>query len=84
MGFYNFIIDEKKSSILAIFIVSMVLAICLFPIWPYLVKLAIFYISFYFLVFMFIFYVIRLIIYYLFRLCGYEFWILPELFMNVP
>ena len=83
MNFYNFVIEEKRGWWKAVLIVFLVLAICLFPAWPYIVKLTVFYLSFYFLVFIFFFYIIRLIIYYVFRLCGYEFWILPELFINV-
>ena len=58
------------------------LLVCLFPLWPYSIKIVIFYLSLYALIFIGIFAIIRFIIYYICRLIGYEFWILPEIFDN--
>jgi len=52
------------------------------PLWPYKIKLIIFYISFYLLIFIFIFSLFRFLLYYICRLVGFEFWILPEIFEN--
>lgn len=56
--------------------------ICLFPLWPYKVKVIVFYLSLYALIAIMIFSIIRFLIYYFFRLFGFEFWILPEIFEN--
>lgn len=65
-----------------IIIIVLVLGLCLFPLWPYSVKIIVFYISLYLLIFIGIFSLIRFLIYYIFRLIGFEFWILPEIFDN--
>lgn len=65
-----------------ILIFTLVLLICLFPIWPYFFRLIVFYLSLYLLIIISIFTVIRFIVFYLFRLAGYEFWLLPEIFEN--
>ena len=82
MNFLTFTITPKKSRIFPMIIISLVLAICLFPIWPYKVRLIVFYISLYFLIFVGIFSIVRFLIYYFMRLIGFEFWILPEIFEN--
>ena len=73
----------KKSRILPIAVIVIILAICLFPIWPYHAKLVIFYVSFYALIAIFAFALVRFIIYFIVRLVGYEFWVMPEIFENV-
>lgn len=77
-----FTISKKKSKIIPTLIIASVLMICLFPLWPYQVKIIIFYLSLYALIFISIFLLIRFFIFYLFRLFGYEFWILPEILEN--
>lgn len=79
-NFLCFTLNPKKSRIWAFLLVFLILGICLFPIWPYFVKLCIFYISLYLLIFIIALSIVRFIIFYFFRLFGYEFWILPELF----
>ena len=75
-----FTITHHKSKWKPILIILSILVICLFPLWPYKLKLIVFYISLYSLIFMFIFSIVRLLIWYLFRLAGFEFWIMPEIF----
>lgn len=61
----------------------MVLAIaliCLFPVWPIIVKKIIFYISFYLLIALTGFTSLRIILFITFRAFGVEFWILPNFF----
>lgn len=60
----------------------MVLLVCLFPLWPFKVRVVVFYLSLYATIFILIFSLIRFLIYYVFRLLGFEFWILPEIFDN--
>ena len=81
--FFTFTVHPKKIKILPMIIIIAILSICLFPIWPFKLRLFIFYLSFYLLIAILLFSVIRLIIYILFRVLGYEFWILPEIFENV-
>lgn len=76
-------VKHKRSRIIPIALVVMILAICLFPIWPYYAKLIIFYLSFYLLIFIICFSIVRFAIYYIVRLFGYEFWVLPDIFENV-
>jgi translocation protein SEC62 len=83
VNFISFTVRLKRSKTIAIVLVILALCICLFPIWPYLVKLYVFYLSFYLLTFILFFSLVRLIIYFVCRLFGYEFWILPEIFENV-
>ena len=82
MNFLAFTITPKKSRIFPIIIISIVLALCLFPIWPYKITLVVFYISLYFLILVGVFSIIRFLIYYFMRLIGFEFWIFPEIFEN--
>ena len=63
-------------------IIGGILLLCLFPLWPYTIKLLVFYFSLYSLIAISIFSIIRFIIFYLFRIAGFEFWILPEIFEN--
>ena len=55
------------------------LLIMLFPIWPIAIKLAIWYISFYILVFLISLVIIRAIVWTLFFILGLDFWIFPNL-----
>lgn len=82
VSFYCFVILPKKRRIFPFLIVTMVLMLCLFPIWPYKVRVVVFYLSLYATIFILAFSFIRFLIYYVFRLIGYEFWILPEIFDN--
>jgi len=81
-NFLAFTITHKKSKWKAILIIVLAISICLMPLWPYYVKLAIFYFSFYLLIFILAFSLVRFLIYYVCRLAGFEFWILPEIFEN--
>ena len=83
MSFISFTVRPKRSKTYAVILVVLALCICLFPIWPYLIKLYVFYTCFYLLTFILFFSVVRFLIYFVFRLLGFEFWILPEIFENV-
>lgn len=82
VNFLAFTITKKKSRIWPTLMLLLVLIICLFPLWPLSIRLVVFYLSLYFLMFTLVFSIIRFIIFYVFRLFGYEFWILPEIFEN--
>ena len=70
---------EKKSYFWLWLIIVLILAICLFPIWPLEVKLGIWWISWILSVFMIGLIVIRLIIYLFFFIFGFDIWIFPNL-----
>lgn len=83
VNFFSFVHREKRSYWKPLVIILLVFIICLFPVWPFFMRLVIFYISFYLLIAIAIFSIIRLLLYYVMRLLGYEFWILPDIFENV-
>lgn len=60
-------------------VLGIIALVCLFPVWPMIIKKGIFYVSLYLLVFMTMFFNIRLVIYLFFRCFGYSFWILPNI-----
>jgi len=62
---------------------TLVVLVCLFPVWPDFAKLLIFYISLYLLYFLLGIMVIRLIIWALFRIFGKDFWLFPNLNADV-
>lgn len=80
--FYYFTLKIKKSMFWPLLVLTFIILICMFPIWPLQMRVVIFYISLYLLIIITVFAVIRLIIYMLFRIFGYEFWILPDFFEN--
>ena len=61
-------------------IILLIILVCLFPKWPFIIRLIVFYISYYFLIFTFVFSNLRLLIYLIACVFGYSFWILPEIF----
>jgi len=59
--------------------------VCLFPVWPEVVKKIIFYLSYYLLVVMIGFIIVRLVVFFAVRVLGWELWILPNFFDdNLP
>lgn len=60
-------------------ILVLVFLICLYPIWPFTFKYGIFKFTLYLSVFFIGLLVLRIILYIISRLCGYSFWILPNI-----
>jgi hypothetical protein len=52
---------------------------CLFPVWPDIMKLGVWYLSVTLLLFLFFFFVARGVIFVVLWVCGYNFWILPNI-----
>lgn len=72
--------DSKRQLVYVMILIISVIIIILFPMWPHIIKLGIFYILFYFLVGMVILIIVRYIVYIIVWLAGAEFWIFPNLF----
>lgn len=81
-GFYGFDIykSQTKMTFIAIALAISVIAIILFPLWPYSVKLGIFNILFYFSASIIGIAVVRLIVYIVLFPFGIDFWIFPNMF----
>ena len=60
-------------------ILAAVLAVVLFPVWPYIVKYGVWLISLYLLIFLVGLIVLRFLIYVLCVVVGYNVWIFPNL-----
>mmetsp|Transcript_34332 Transcript_34332/g.33950 ORF Transcript_34332/g.33950 Transcript_34332/m.33950 type:complete len:244 (+) Transcript_34332:32-763(+) len=80
-GFYAFDIfkPQNKTAYLSIGLAVAVIAIILFPLWPYTVKLWIFSFLFYFSAIMLGLIFVRLLIFLLLFLFGIDFWIFPNM-----
>ena len=80
-GFYSFEIvkSQTKMTVLAIVLAISIIAIILFPLWPYEMKLVIFNIMFYFSASMLTLMLVRLVIYLVLFLFGLDFWIFPNM-----
>mmetsp|Transcript_3398 Transcript_3398/g.2850 ORF Transcript_3398/g.2850 Transcript_3398/m.2850 type:complete len:125 (+) Transcript_3398:374-748(+) len=80
-GFYGFEIvkPQTKMTFLAIGLAIAIIAIILFPLWPYSVKFAIFNVLFYFSAGMLSLLVVRMIIWIVLFPFGVDIWILPNL-----
>ena len=83
-GFYGFDIikSQTKMTILAVGLAVSIIAIILFPLWPYSVKLAIFNIMFYFSASIIGLTIVRLILFLLLFPFGISFWIFPNMFSD--
>lgn len=81
-GFYAFQIhkSQTKMTVLAIILALSIVAIILFPLWPYSVKYAIFNILFYFSAGMLLMIAFRLILWIFLFPLGIDVWIFPNLF----
>jgi translocation protein SEC62 len=81
-GFYAFQIykSQTKMTVLAIVMAISIIAIILFPLWPYSVKLAIFNVMFYFSAGMLSMIAFRLILWIFLFPLGIDVWIFPNLF----
>lgn len=80
--FYSFFIykPQSKMTFIAIGLAVAIIAIILFPLWPYSVKLAIFNILFYFSASFIGMTILRLIVWVVLFPFGIDFWIFPRLF----
>lgn len=81
-GFYGFEIvkSQTKTTILAIIFAVSIIAVILFPLWPYSVKLGIFNVLFYFSASLIGLVIIRLIVFIALFPFGIDFWIFPNMF----
>lgn len=81
-GFYGFNIykSQTKMAVLAIVLAIAVVAIILFPLWPYTVKLGIFNVLFYFSASIIGLAVVRLIVWIMLFPFGIDVWICPNMF----
>ena len=81
-SFYIFEFEGSQSlrNMLSVAVVVVCFGLCLFPVWPRFMKVALWYLSVTFLIFLTGFIVIRLLVWLLFWLLGFEVWILPNVF----
>ena len=73
---------QRFKTMMTYLIVIAFIACCMFPIWPRWSKVGIWYISVTLLAFMFIFTVVRYMVFLGGWICGYDFWILPNVFAD--
>lgn len=71
--------DAKRLSLFLILAIVAGMLVMLFPIWPVAIKLVIWYISFYLLVFLVGLVIVRAIVWTCFFILGVDFWIFPNL-----
>lgn len=81
-GYYTWMYDgptTMRNILTGLMIVGALGATC-FPIWPMGMKVAVWYICVTLLIFLTTFSIIRMVIFFVMWLCGYDFWILPNVF----
>eukprot|EP01055_Gregarina_sp_Pseudo9_P002763 Gregarina_sp_Pseudo_9__2762@NODE_2_length_7458_cov_33_430786_g1_i0_p3_GENE_NODE_2_length_7458_cov_33_430786_g1_i0NODE_2_length_7458_cov_33_430786_g1_i0_p3_ORF_typecomplete_len407_score60_07Sec62/PF03839_16/5_7e41DUF1700/PF08006_11/0_041SURF4/PF02077_15/0_068zfTim10_DDP/PF02953_15/1_9e03zfTim10_DDP/PF02953_15/4_3_NODE_2_length_7458_cov_33_430786_g1_i021283348 len=81
-GFYVIVYEENTSLnhiVLAVIVTGVLLA-CLFPIWPFRLKIAVYYIGVVLVTIMIILSIIRLVLFAACWFAGCDFWFLPNLF----
>lgn len=81
-GYYTWMYEGSKTlrnMMTALLIVGFLVITC-FPIWPQWAKVALWYLSVTFLIFIAIFVVVRLFIFFMLWMAGYEYWLLPNIF----
>ncbi|KAG6976482.1 hypothetical protein JG688_00001334 [Phytophthora aleatoria] len=81
-GYYTWMYEGSKSlrNIMTALLIIGFLVITCFPIWPQWAKVALWYMSVTFLIFIAIFVVVRLFIFFILWMIGYEYWLLPNIF----
>jgi translocation protein SEC62 len=81
-GYYTWMYDGPKTirHILTTLLIVGFLCLVCFPLWPQAAKVGVWYMSVTFLIFMTVFSTVRMIIFFIMWLCGYDFWILPNIF----
>jgi translocation protein SEC62 len=81
-GYYTWMYEGPKTMrniLTALLIIGFLVVVC-FPIWPQWAKLAAWYLSVTFLIFIAVFVVVRLLIFFALWMFGYEYWFLPNIF----
>ncbi|KAI9923165.1 hypothetical protein PsorP6_002710 [Peronosclerospora sorghi] len=81
-GYYTWMYEGSKTlrNIMTAFLIIGFLTVTCFPIWPQWAKVALWYMSVTFLIFVAIFVVVRLFIFFILWMIGYEYWLLPNIF----
>ncbi|KAL4160082.1 hypothetical protein PRNP1_000653 [Phytophthora ramorum] len=81
-GYYTWMYEGSKTlrNIMTALLIIGFLTITCFPIWPQWAKVALWYMSVTFLIFIAIFVVVRLFIFFMLWMVGYEYWLLPNIF----
>lgn len=81
-GYYTWMYEGSKTirNIMTALLIIGFLIITCFPIWPQWAKVALWYMSVTFLIFIAIFVVVRLFIFFILWMIGYEYWLLPNIF----
>jgi len=81
-GYYTWIFEGSstmRNLMLGALVTCLLIMVC-YPIWPQSAKVGTWYISVTMLIFLFILFTVRLIVYVVFWSIGFEFWILPNFF----
>lgn len=81
-GYYTWMYEGSKTfrNIMTALLIVGFLVITCFPIWPQWAKVALWYMSVTFLIFIAVFVVVRLFIFFVLWMIGFEFWLLPNVF----
>ncbi|RLN50002.1 hypothetical protein BBJ29_002773 [Phytophthora kernoviae] len=81
-GYYTWMYEGSKTlrNVMTALLIIGFLVITCFPIWPQWAKVALWYMSVTFLIFIAIFVVVRLFIFFMLWMVGYEYWLLPNIF----
>ncbi|DBA03425.1 TPA: hypothetical protein N0F65_002833 [Lagenidium giganteum] len=81
-GYYTWMYEGSKTlrNILTAALIIGFLIITCFPIWPQWAKVALWYLSVTFLIFIAVFVVVRLFLFFVLWMVGYEYWLLPNIF----
>ena len=79
--FYGWNIQKKEKGVLYVLILaSLVVSLILYPMWPYPLKLGVFYISFAMLVAIVIINIVRYVLFFTLFVFGINLWIFPRLY----
>ena len=79
--FYSFNIQKKEKGIAYVIgLASIVVIVILYPMWPYPIKLGIFYVAFGLLCFLVALNILWLILWLVFFVFGMDFWLIPRLY----
>ncbi|KAJ0408366.1 hypothetical protein P43SY_003092 [Pythium insidiosum] len=81
-GYYTWMYEGPKTMrnlLTALLIIGFLIITC-FPIWPQWAKVALWYCSVTFLIFIAMFVVVRLVLFFTLWMVGYEYWLLPNIF----
>jgi translocation protein SEC62 len=81
-GYYTWMYEGPKTlrNLLTALLIFGFLVITCFPIWPQWAKVALWYLSVTFLIFIAVFVVVRLFLFFMLWMVGFEYWLLPNIF----